>query len=344
MGAPPDDPYARARKGVSPEAAALFEDALVWDMTLPWGTPCAEPDVTLPRFQAASVDLISLTVQDGQETGVAEAVRHMARVTRDIAERADRMVLCRTADDILAAKAAGKLALIFNHQETNPLEGRVEMVQAYYDLGVRHILLAYNKRNRAGDGCAEATDAGLSRFGIRAVEEMNRVGMLVDGTHCGYRTSMEAIEVSSAPVIFSHCDAHAVFPHYRNIRDDQIKACAAAGGVIGVNGVGAFLGDAEASTESMFRHIDHMTRLVGAEHVGIGLDYLRDTDRFWTQMKRTPELWPLIDGKPHQATRFVQPEQLVELTDLMLERGYAAADVRGILGGNFLRLARQVWK
>ena len=130
------------KRAISPEAAALFENALVWDMTLPWGAPCTEPDVTLPRFHAAGVDLISLTVQDGKDTGVAEAIRRMARVTRDIAERTDRMVLCRTVDDIVNAKSAGKLALIYNHQETNPLEGLIEMIQAYYDLGVRHALLA----------------------------------------------------------------------------------------------------------------------------------------------------------------------------------------------------------
>ena len=116
-----------------------------------------------------------------------------------------------------------KLALTFNLQETNPLDGNLDMIDVYYELGVRHMLLAYNQKNRVGDGCAERTDSGLSRFGVRVIQEMNRVGMLVDGTHSGYKTTMEAMEVCSVPFIFSHCNAWQVVPHYRNIKDDQIK-------------------------------------------------------------------------------------------------------------------------
>ena len=206
------------------------------------------------------------------------------------------------------------------------------------------MLLAYNQKNRVGDGCAERTDAGLSRFGVRLIEEMNRVGMLVDGAHSGYRTTMEAMEVTSAPFIFSHCLAHELFTHYRNIRDDQIKACAKSGGVIGVNGVGIFLEDPEATSEAMFRHIDHIAKLVGPEHIGLGLDYVRDTERLASWTIANADMWPPNAGKPTVATTFAQPEQFVELTDIMLERQYSESDVRGILGENFARVARQVWR
>ena len=309
-------------------------------MTLPWESDAVD-ETTLPRFKAAGVDVISLTVN--MPTFDA-TIRHIAAVLADIRAHEDTMVLIRGVDDVIEARNAGKLALTLNLQETNPLDGDVAMVELYYDLGVRHMLLAYNQKNRVGDGCAERTDAGLSRFGVSVVQEMNRVGMLVDGTHTGYRTTMEAMDLSSAPFIFSHCNAWQVFPHYRNIKDDQIKACAATGGVIGVNGLGQFLDDPNASSESIFHHLDHMVNLVGPKHVGIGLDYVKNTAKFWNWVRDNPDMWPPVNGKAHDDTAFGQPEQISELCELMLSRQYADEDVRAILGGNFARVAREVWK
>ncbi len=320
---------------------ALMRDALVWDNTLPWGPSYADGE-TLGRFQAAGVDVISLSVM-GPEAMLEGTIRQIARVRAAIRAQPDRMVLCGTADDILAAKATGKLGLVFNLQETDMLEGKLEMVQAYYDLGVRHMLLAYNARNHVGDGCGERTDGGLSRWGLEVVAEMNRVGMLVDGTHTGYRTTMDAMAASTEPFIFSHCNAHAVHGHYRNIRDDQIRACAATGGVVGLNGLGEFLDDDAASSAAMFRHLDHMVQLVGAEHVGLGMDYVRDTARFWGWVRDNAHMWPPGPGN-RTGSAFAQPEQIEELTDMMLRAGYDDGAVRGILGGNWLRVARQVWR
>ena len=336
-----DDPD-RPAVAVSEAARSLSRDALVWDNTLPWGPGYADADETLPRFHRAGVDLISLTVM-GPEAGLDGTIRQIARVRAHIAARSDRLALCGSAAEVEAAKATGKLGLVFNLQETNMLEGSLEMVQVYYDLGVRHMLLAYNARNHVGDGCAERTDGGLSRWGLRVLEEMGRVGLWIDGTHTGHRTTMEAMEAVPGPFIFSHCNAHAVYPHYRNIRDDQIRACAASGGAIGVNGLGEFLDDDLARSETIFRHLDHMVQLVGPRHVGLGLDHVKDAARFWAWVRDNAHMWP---PSPNDRTgsAFAQPEQVAELTELMLRAGYADGDVRAILGGNWLRLAREVWR
>ena len=324
------------------DATILLHDALVWDNTLPWGPGYADDDETLPRFHRAGVDLISLTVM-GPEAGLDGTLRQIARVRAHIAARPDSMVLCGTAAEITSARASGRLALVFNLQETNMLEGCIEMVAAYQTLGVRHMLLAYNARNQVGDGCAEVSDGGLSRWGLRVVAEMHRVGLWVDGTHSGYRTTMDAMAAGGGPFIFSHCNAHAVYPHYRNIRDDQMRACAVSGGVIGINGLGEFLDDDAATTAAMFRHLDHIVQLVGPRHAGLGLDFVKDAPRFWAWVMNNPDAWPPAP-KPRTGSAFAQPEQVLELVEAMLRAGYGEDAVRAILGGNWLRLAEEVWR
>ena len=318
----------------------LPRDAVVCDLTLPWFYPfMVDEDLTLPRFHEAGIDFVSLTV-NVPENALAATVRHIAMVRAHIRSRPGQMMLATSAEDILAAKASGLLAVGLHFQGTDPLDGSLEMVQTFHDLGVRHMLLAYNRKNAVGDGCAERTDGGLSRFGVALVAEMNRVGVLVDGSHTGYRTTMEAMELCRAPFIFSHSNSYALVPHYRNIRDDQIRACARTGGIIGINGINEFLGVATSTTESLFRHVDHVCQLVGPEHAAIGLDYVKDARAIMKWVRDNPELWPDNNGTPAPDPDDAQPEQVVELGDLMLTRGYAEKDVRGILGENFLRVLR----
>lgn len=320
---------------------AKLDDPIICDMTLPWFTHhMVDQDVTLPRFKKAGVDFVSLTVSV-PENSLNSTIRHIARVKAHITARPDTLSFAASADTIIAAKREGRLAVGFHFQGTDPFDGSVELVELFAELGVRHVLLAYNQKNLVGDGCVERTDAGLSRYGIRLIAAMNRAAMIVDGSHTGYRTSMDAIEVCDRPFIFSHSNAHALVPHYRNIKDDQIKACARTGGIIGVNGVNEFLGEAQATTEAMFRHVDYIANLVGPEHVGIGLDYVKDYDAIWGWMQDNPDLWPDNDGAPPVYPDHAQPEQIRELAAMLLASGYSRSHVRGILGENYLRVLRQ---
>lgn len=209
---------------------------------------------------------------------------------------------------------------------------------------MRHALLAYNKRNYVADGCAEESDARLSSFGVALIKEMNRVGMMVDVTHVGYRSSMHAMEVSTSPVIFSHSVSYEVSGHYRNIKDDQIKSCAGQGGVIGINGSGLFMGDLHAKTSTMFRHLDYIVQLVGPRSVGIGLDYVEDITSLAVLLRQDPYAWPRLNGQWPAKCNYGTPEQVVELTHMMVEAGYDDEAIKGILGENWARLAQQIWK
>jgi membrane dipeptidase len=194
-----------------------------------------------------------------------------------------------------------------------------------------------------GDGCHERTDAGLSRFGMELVAEMERVGMIVDCTHTGMRTTMDVMEVATKPVMFSHSNPRALCDHERNITDEQIRACAAGGGVIGVTGPANFLGQNDISPEMVFRHVDYIAKLVGHDHVGFGFDYVADVNVTRAIVRANPSKYPREKYDP-DTIGFTPPEVMSQVTEQMLLHRYSEADVRSILGQNWLRIARECWK
>ena len=276
-----DDFHELASKwGVSVDASRTHWDAYVWDNTLPWSRE-AKPEVRvkhLSRMKEAGHDVLSLTL-GGDRTSLSQAI-HKIAVERNYFQSHDEdFVLVESVADIKRAKQENKLAIVFHFQGTNPIESNVQMVEVYYRLGIRHMLMAYNLRNPIGDGCKERMDSGLSHLGISLVQEMNRVGMVVDCSHTGYNTTMDVMDVSTAPVVFSHSNPKALNDHPRNILDDQIKKCAGTGGVVGVNGVGLFLGKNDSSTENQIRHVDYLVQMIGADHVGFCLLYTSPSPR-----------------------------------------------------------------
>jgi membrane dipeptidase len=247
-------------------AQLLYAKAIIIDATC----PLASRGKYLDRWIAGGVTAIAPTVE--ALGGIESAMRNLGRWLRLVREDAGRLVLVQRAGDILEAKQTGRLGIVLHFQGTEPLGDDLDLVEVYHRLGVRMIQLTYNRRNRVGDGCEERTDTGLSHFGIRLIQELNRAGIVVDLSHTGYRTTMEAMEVSTAPVVFGHSNARAVCPSARNLTDDQIKAVATKGGVIGVNGFPAFVARTERPTLAQFiAHIDYIADLVGPRHVGLGL-------------------------------------------------------------------------
>jgi membrane dipeptidase len=154
---------------------------------------------------------------------------------------------------------------------------------------------------------------------------------------------MDVFEVAQGPVIFSHSNARALVDHERNIRDDQAKACARTGGCVGINGVGIFLGGNDAGSAAMFRHLDYWAQLLGPQHVGLGLDCVSDKRVLLDLVAAKANRYPA--GQSYDVdVEFGWPEQVPQLTELMLKHGYRDADVVAILGGNWLRIAGQVWR
>ncbi len=329
---------------IDADAAALHADAVVWDQhgCLPL-RPDSDAVDDLELYRRAGVDAVSVNV-GFDLTPALDTIKALAAFRNGVLSRPDRYVLASTAADVARAKDTGRLCVAFDLEGTEPLDGQLDLVQMYYELGVRTMLFAYNLPNRAAGGCHGDPAQGLTRFGKSVLREMNRVGMIVDATHCSARTTFDLFALSTSPVIFSHSVPQGVRRHDRNITDEQMRACAATGGVVGINGVGIFLGENDASTAALVRAIEYAVDVVGHEHVGLGLDYVFDQDELNAYLAGNRHTFPPGSGYGDYATHeFASPTQLPEVTEALLRRGHPADAVRAIVGGNFLRVAKQVW-
>ena len=329
--------------GISPEAAAILDGACVCDMTLPWVPEADGKSDALKRFQESGFNFISLSV-GVERMALGATLRYVLAEKERFLEQPQKYTFVETVEDIREAKRNNRLAIGFHFQGSEMLERDIKLVEVFYKVGIRHMLIAKDYRSRAADGCYERTDAGLSRYGESLVREMNRVGMILDLTHTGHSSTMEAMELSTSPTIFSHSNPFGVRAQARNIKDDQIKGCAQTGGVIGVVGFGHFMKDYNVSASGLFDNIDYVAQLVGPEHVAIGLDYVYYPDLFLRQVAENPGSWPEEYMNNMQGFNYVPPEAIPEVTELMLCRGYSDSHIRGILGENFLRVCGQVWK
>ena len=326
------------------QARALLKRTLVWDNhgCMPVGPPHDTAFLPqLQRYRAVGVDAAMLNVGFGDQ-GIEDHLRTLATMRHWLLARPDEYLLIDGPDDIKRARKERKLAVGFDIEGANAIGDQLSLIQTYHALGVRWMLLAYNRNNRVGGGCQD-DDSGLTSFGREMVAEMERVGLQVCVSHTGHRTVRDVFDMATKPVIFSHSNPSALRAHPRNIPDDLIRACAATGGVVGINGIGTFLGDNDNRSETFARHIDHVAQLVGPQHVALGLDYVFDTQELDDYLDKMGHTFPAELGY-EKGVRMVAPEQLEAVVQTLMEWGYSDADLRAVLGGNLMRLARSVWK
>ena len=257
----------------------------------------------------------------------------------------------RTVDDIRRHHADGTLGLVYGLQAADPFEADTYLVPIFHELGVRIANLVYNERNRLGDGCMESTDLGLTAYGKGIVLEMNRVGMTVDLSHTGPRTSLDAAAVAQAPAVFSHSCARALTDHPRNVTDEQIRAVAATGGLIGLCPHSQFCEKQRGerpTVDDFLDHIEHAVELVGIEHVGIGTDLfggqtLGETVFRFQFGRQVPGAWGGYGIESKYVSGFDTVYGWLNVTRGLVARGFDDAAVGAILGGNWLRVFGATW-
>lgn len=332
------------------EAIGLHRRAVVVDgaMTSP---PTAEQAERMRRggVTAANYTRVFYNLRDG--------LTEIVRIRQQVEGQAETYCIATSAEEIAAAQASGKIAYILGLQNASPIEDRLEYVRVFHALGVRIIQLTYNERNLIGDGCVEPADAGLSRFGRQVVREMNRIGMLIDLSHCGYRTTREAIDHSEKPVAITHANPLRVSPNPRNKPDDILRALAERGGVVGVCTWSPFCHrnkEGRPRLNDLLDIIDYTVDLVGIDCVGVGTDHgegARPPEEWEKLWGRRGGRYPEVTGGLGEwfgfETRYVEgfssAAHWPNLTAGLVNRGYSEGDILKILGGNFLRLFRQVW-
>jgi membrane dipeptidase len=324
-------------------AAAFHRKALVWD-----NHGCLPLEETqqwlgeLERYRAGSVDVAMINIGDSQIPR-GELIRMAADIRGYVKGHSDLYVMATSVEAIERAKADGKLAVGLDVEGVFSIGDQLSLIELYYDLGVRWMLMVYNRKNLAGSGCHDDSDDGLTPLGRRIVAEMDRVGMVKCCTHTGYRTAMDVLTSTDIPTIFSHSNPRALRDHPRNITDEMIDACAATGGVICLNGIGIFLGDNDASPSRFVDHVDYIIDRVGPDHVGIGLDYVFDRVGLDVLLSQHADVWPAGFGY-QPGIQMLAPDELPRVTEEMLRRGHDEQTVAGLLGANLLRVAREVWK
>lgn len=256
--------------------------------------------------------------------GARRALQYVDAFYREIEENSDKLVFATSSSDVDGAYEEAKIAALLSIEGGEALDGRIELLRIFYRLGVRLMTLTWSLRNELADGAfEERTGGGLTRFGVQVVEEMDRLGMVVDVSHLAEAGFWDVMEISKRPVIASHSNSKALCSHPRNLTDDQARAIAQKGGVIGVNFAGYFLGEGRRSLAGVADHIDHFASIIGPEYIALGSDF---------------------DGLPSEQLpdELKDVSQLPKVAEELAARGYSESAIQGIMGENLLRAVRSV--
>lgn len=299
------------------------------DLLSPW----------LAAFRKGNFNLVvsSLFVSGSflPEMGLRRALDQVAVLVREI-RRTEGVTLCRTMEDIERARREGQVGILLSFEGLDPIGNDLNLLEIFHDLGVRAAGLVWSRRNYAADGCffsprREGKKGGLTPFGVEAVQRAQELGMVIDVSHLNDEGFWDVMETAKGPLIASHSNCRSLAPSMRNLTDEQIRALAAKGGVLGMNAISSFVREdhetRRATPADLAAHAGHVADLVGVDHVGLGFDFCDGFQNFLT-MEDDIKTYDVVSGH----------EGALEFTVALLERGFGDEDIRKILGGNFLRV------
>ena len=345
------------------DASQGYEDLFVVDALASPG-PFNVPDrigapltpEMVDNVRASGITAVNVTANGGGATpdeAYEATLGHLDYWAREIEAHADVLQLGTTVDEIHEAKGGGRLALILGFQDTFMLGTDLDRLDEFHDQGVKVIQLTYNLPNLVGEGCLSPGNGGLTPFGMDLVGAMEERGVLIDLSHCGQRTTAEAIDLAAGPVSITHSGCAAVFDHPRSKRDEELRALAEKGGVVGIYTMPFLNAEGPPSAEDFYLHVEHAIQVCGEDHVGIGTDnsitptvadeaYMATLNAFADERQR------LGIGAPREhEVLFVpdlnDPRRMAMIGEGLRARGHGDARVEKILGGNWMRLFGEVW-
>ena len=300
------------------------------------------------RYKSSGINVFHHAFGSGGPNAYDQGIQYFGMINALIAGADQYLMRIDSPGDFARVKATGKIAILPGLQNSEHFRRPAE-VAVFHALGQRISQLTYNSRNLIGNGATERRDEGISDFGAAMIDQMNKVGMAIDTSHCGDRTTLDAFELSKKPVLITHSNCRALVPgHPRCKSDDAIRAVGKAGSVMGITGVRNFVKTSEPTTiEDVLNHFDHVKKLIGPQHLGVGsdmdLDGYDDLDaamqrQLRAQYKDTYAFREKIDieGIDH-------PKRMFDLTEGLIRRGYTDQEIRGVLGGNFVRVLTEIW-
>ena len=299
----------------------------------------------LENFKKGGFDVIvsSIFIENEHVPTMAlqKAMEQVSALYSEIDESPEHIMLCKSYEDIMTAKDSGKIGIMLSFEGVEPLYDDITLLRPFYELGVRFVGLTWGRRNFAADGGpldigGEVYNGGLTPFGKKLVQEAERLGMIIDVSHINDEGFNDVLEIAQGPVIASHSNARAVTNKPRNLSDEQLQAIAKTGGVAGINVVSnvAAMSKEEATIDTLVKHIEHIVKTVGIEHVSLGLDCC---DMLYEHIS------PNTFGNEKKAFDILKDHSaLPKLTGKLLEKGFTKEDIKKIYGENLLRIYKKV--
>jgi membrane dipeptidase len=299
------------------------------------------------RYKNSSINVFHIAVGIGGPDAYLTTLKYFAAWDSFLVAHSDWFLRVDSPARLAEVKTSGKVGVILGLQNSEQFRTPGD-VAYFYSLGQRVSQLTYNTQNLIGVGSTEREDSGITDFGVAVIGQMNKLGMAVDVSHCGDKTTLDSFDISTKPVLITHANCRALNPHPRCKTDEAIKKMAARGGVMGITGVRMFVTAAEPTTvEDVLNHYEHVAKLVGIEHVGVGSDIdLDGYDKMPEAERKTLHAnykssygfrdKDDIEGLNH-------PRRFCDIADGLIRRGYSDRDIEGVLGGNFQRVLNQIW-
>ena len=309
-------------------------------------------DSMIANAISSGITAVNLTVSGSNFT---DTVQKIAGWMNRIEQYPEAFTQVRTVDQLFATKQERKLGIVFGFQDTTPFEGGLEEIETFLNLGVKVTQLTYNIRNLAGDGCLEPANGGLTVYGHAIVERMNELGMIVDLSHCGQRTTAQGISASNVPVAITHSGCNSVARHPRSKDDAELHALAESGGVIGIYLMPFLTPGRVPMLSDVLDHIEHAINVCGEDHVGIGSDLsttpIDGSDEYWSRHRE------FVSRRINEgvAAPNEDPDILFTVEDLnsakrmeliadgLADRGHPGTRIEKIIGGNWVRLFEEIW-